>query len=111
MPSLPFSFDGIADPNGVIHVTRTVPAGPLRIKITHFSLRTNNGCNSRVHKLHIKVNGDDIFHGEMHDCADLTINSNRAWRGALRLHFTADGFHPLEQIAGAGAVEFRAALL
>ena len=111
MPSLPFSFDGVADANGVIHVTRNVPVGLLRIKITHFSLRTNNGCNSRVHKLRVMVNGDDIYRGEMHDCADLTINSNQAWRGVLRLHFTADGFRPSEQIAGAGAVEFRAALL
>jgi hypothetical protein len=111
MPSLPFSFDGVADPNGVIHVTRMVPVGLLRIKITHFSLRTHNGCNSRVHQVARQVNDDDIFHGEMHDCADLTIDSNRAWRGALRLHFTADGFRPHEQIAGAGAVEFRAALL
>lgn len=111
MPSLPFTFDGVADVHGVIHVTRMVPVGPLRIKITHFSLRTHNGCNSRVHKLRVKVNDDDIYRGAMHDCADLIINSNRAWRGVLRLYFTADGFRPDEQIVGNGAVEFRAALL
>lgn len=111
MPSLPFTFDGTADANGTIHITRSVPAGPMRIKITHFSLRTNNGCNSRTHQLSVQVNGDNIYRGEMHDCAELTIDSNHAWRGVLRLHFTADGFHPDEQIAGSGAVEFRAALL
>ena len=44
MPSLPFSFDGIADRDGVVHVTRNVPVGPLRIKITKFELRTNAGA-------------------------------------------------------------------
>jgi hypothetical protein len=92
-------------------VTRNVPVGLLRIRITHFSLRTHNGCNSRVHSLHVMVNNDDIYRGEMHDCADLTINSDQTWRGLLRLHFTADGFRPSEQIAGAGAVQFHAAFL
>ncbi len=111
MPSLPFSFDGVADATGVINVTRNVPVGLLRIRITHFSLRTHNGCNSRVHKLRVMVNDDDIYRGEMHDCADLKINSDQTWRGVLRLHFIADGFRPSEQIAGAGAVQFYAAFL
>jgi hypothetical protein len=111
MSSLPFSFDGVADAGGVIHVTRRVPVGPLRIKITHFWLRTNNGCNSRIHKLRVLVNSDAIYQGEMHDCADLIINSERSWRGVLRLHFVADNFEPGEQVIGHGDVEFRAALL
>jgi len=106
MTSLPFSFDGVADANGVIHIARRVPVGPLRIRITHFSLRTNNGCNSRTHNLRVLVNNNEIYHGEMHDCADLTINSDRSWRGVLRLHFTADGFNPGEEVVGDGAVDF-----
>ncbi|MFO7634116.1 MAG: hypothetical protein R6W76_16335 [Caldilinea sp.] len=111
MTSLPFSFDGVADANGIIHVTRRVPVGPMRITITHFALRTNNGCNSRIHNLRVLVNSDPIYRGEMHDCADLTINSNHSWRGVLRLHFVADGFGPGEQVSGNGAVEFRATIL
>ncbi|MFN3980724.1 MAG: hypothetical protein ACK4SA_10110 [Caldilinea sp.] len=111
MTSLPFSFDGVADTNGVVRVTRRVPVGPMRIQITHFSLRTNNGCNSRIHNLRVLVNSDEIYRGEMHDCADLTINSTRSWRGVLRLQFIADSFDAGEQVNGAGEVEFRAALL
>lgn len=111
MTRLPFSFEGVADAKGIVHVTRSVPVGPLRIQITHFSLRTSNGCNSRTHNLRVQVNGVSIYHGVMHDCADLTIDSNRSWRGVLRLHFTADGFTPGERVLGEGAVEFRTALL
>lgn len=110
MPSLPFSFDGVADHDGVVHVTRNVPVGPIRIKITKFELRTNAGCNKRIHDLRVLVNNDEIFSGKMHDCADLLINSNHAWRGTLRLYFTADRFTPGEQVAGRGAVEFHPAL-
>lgn len=111
MTSLPFSFDGIADAQGVVRVTRRVPVGPMRIKITHFSLRTNNGCNSRIHSLRVLVNSDEIYRGEMHDCADLFINSNHSWRGVLRLQFVADRFDPSEKVIGNGNVEFQAALL
>lgn len=111
MTSLPFSFDGVANPDGIIHVTRRVPVGPLRITITHFSLRTNNGCNSRTHNLQVLVNRDSIYRGEMHDCANLTIRSNQTWRGVLNLSFVADGFQPHEQVHGDGAVEFHLALL
>lgn len=110
MPSLPFSFDGVADSNGVVHVTRNVPVGPLRIKITSFELRTNNGCNNRTHDLRVLVNDDEIYHGQMHDCADLIIDSGHSWRGMLHLYFSADRFTPGEAIAGHGAVEFYAAL-
>ncbi|HAJ36827.1 MAG TPA: hypothetical protein DCL15_14180 [Chloroflexi bacterium] len=111
MTSLPFSFDGVADASGVVRVTRRVPVGPMRIQITHFSLRTHNGCNSRIHNLRVLVNSDEIYRGEMHDCADLTISSSRAWRGVLRLQFMADGFDVGEHVNGAGEVQFRAALL
>jgi hypothetical protein len=111
MTSLPFSFDGVADASGVVRVTRRVPVGPMRIQITHFSLRTHNGCNSRTHNLRVLVNSDEIYRGEMHDCADLTIGSPRSWRGVLRLQFVADGFEVGEQVNGAGEVQFRAALL
>jgi hypothetical protein len=111
MTSLPFSFDGVADANGVVRVTRRVPVGPMRIKITHFLLRTKNGCNSRTHNLRVLVNSDEIYQGEMHDCANLTIDSARSWRGVLRLQFVADGFDAGESVQGAGEVEFRAALL
>lgn len=111
MTSLPFSFDGVADADGVVRVLRRVPVGPMRIKITHFSLRTNNGCNSRTHNLRVLVNSDEIYRGDMHDCADLVINSNHAWRGVLRLQFIADRFDPGEQVRGDGDVEFQAALI
>ncbi len=111
MTSLPFSFDGVADASGVVRITRRVPVGPVRIQITHFSLRTHNGCNSRSHNLRVLVNSDEIYQGEMHDCADLTINSARSWRGVLRLQFIADGFDASEPVNGAGEVQFRAALL
>ena len=110
MPSLPFSFDGVADRSGVVHVTRNVPVGPLRIKISNFELRTKNGCNNRTHDLRVLVNDDEIYRGEMHDCADLIINSEQSWRGTLRLYFTADRFTPGEQVVGHGAVEFHAAI-
>ncbi len=94
----------------IVQSTRNVPVGPLRIKITNFELRTNNGCNNRTHDLRVLVNDDEIYRGEMHDCADLTINSNHSWRGTLRLYFTADRFTPGEQVGGRGAVEFYAAI-
>ncbi len=111
MPSLSFSFTGVADPNGVIHIKRDVPVGPIRIKITQFSLRTSNGCDSRIHDLNIYINDNELYRGTIHDCAELTIQSRQSWRGVLHLHFTAGGFIAGEQIAGSGAVEFHAALL
>uniref|UniRef100_A0A7C1JCI4 Uncharacterized protein n=1 Tax=Caldilinea aerophila TaxID=133453 RepID=A0A7C1JCI4_9CHLR len=109
--SLPFSFEGVADAQGVVQITRRVPVGPLRIQLTHFSLRTHNGCNSRTHTLHVQVNGVSVYQGVMRDCVDLTIHSNRSWRGVLSLHFTADGFEPGERVVGDGAVEFRTSIL
>lgn len=109
--SLPFSFEGVADTQGVIQITRRVPVGPLRIQLTRFSLRTHNGCNSRTHTLSVQVNGVSVYQGVMRDCVDLTIHSDRSWRGVLSLHFTADGFDSDERVVGDGAVEFRTSIL
>ena len=110
MPSLPFFFAGVADHRGVVHITRNVSVGPFRIKIARFELRTQDGCNNRLHYLRVRVNEDEIFSGEMHDCARLLIHSDSTWRGMLRLYFMADRFTHAEQVAGHGAVEFHPAL-
>ena len=43
MPHLPFDFSGVADAQGHVNITRSVPIGPLRIRITNFTLRTQSG--------------------------------------------------------------------
>ena len=83
MPSLPFFFAGVADHRGVVHITRNVLVGPFRIKIARFELRTQDGCNNRLHYLRVRANEDEIFSGEMHDCARLLIHSDFTWRGML----------------------------
>lgn len=111
MPSLPFDFMGVADAQGHVNVTRAVPVGPLRIRITNFTLQTQSGCHNRVHQLKVHLNGDAIFQGAMHDCLNLTLRSDRSWRGVLQLSFNATGFEPGERVHGRGDVEFALALL
>jgi len=111
MPSLPFDFAGVADAQGHVNVTRAVPVGPLRIRITTFTLRTHSGCRNRAHQLKVHMNGDAIFHGPMHDCLNLTLRSDRSWRGVLQIDFNATGFEPGEKVHGGGDVEFVIALL
>ena len=111
MPSLPYNFSGVANSQGQMTVTRSIPVGALRIRITKFTLRTHSGCNGRTHQLKVHINEDAIFNGPMPDCANLTLHSDRSWRGVLQLSFVATGFKPGEKINGSGNVEFVFALL
>ena len=111
MPHLPFDFAGVADTQGHVNVTRSVPIGPLRIRITNFALRTQSGCRDRTHQLKVHMNGDAIFQGALHDCLSLTLRSDRSWRGVLQIDFNATGFEPGEHVHGSGDVEFVLALL
>ena len=88
-----------------------VPVGPLRIRITNFTLRTQSGCHNRTHQLKVHLNGDAVFQGAMRDCLNLTLRSDRSWRGVLQLAFNATGFDPGERVHGSGDVEFVLALL
>lgn len=109
--SLPFEFEGVADPQGHVNISRTIPIGPLRIRITSFTLRTHSGCRDRQHDLKVHINGNSVFNGDMHDCLNLSLRSDRNWRGMLTIHFNATGFDPGETVHGKGDVEFVFALL
>ena len=111
MPHLPFEFSGIASAQGQVNITRSIPAGPLRIRITNFTLRTQSDCRNRTHQLKVHMNGDMIFSGAMYDCLNLTLHSDRSWRGVLQIDFNATGFEPGEKVHGGGDVEFVIALL
>ncbi len=111
MPTLPFDFTAVADIRGVVHITKRIPVGLVRITITNFSLRTANGCQGRRHHLHVSVNQDTVYAGPMHDCADLRIGSEKSWRGLMELSFEADGFTPGEDVRGEGEVRFRPSLI
>ena len=111
MPTLPFDFTGVADSHGVVHITKRIPVGPVRIFIRKFSLRTANGCQGRKHHLLVRVNHDTVFAGPMHDCIDLRIDSAKSWRGVMELSFKADGFVPGEDVRGDGEVKFRPSLI
>ena len=111
MPNLPFDFAGVADAQGHVNVTRSVPIGPLRIRITNFTMRTRSGCRNRAHTLKVHINGDAIFHGTLQDCLDLKLHSDRAWQGVIQINFNATGFEPDEHVHGHGDVQFVVALL
>ena len=110
MPTLPFDFAGAANSSGVVTITKAIPVGPVRIAITRFTLRTYNGCHDRTHHLTVRVNSDTIFQGAMHDCRNLTLESNQSWRGVMQLSFTANGFSPGETMQGGGSLDFRVEL-
>jgi hypothetical protein len=111
MPNLPFDFTGVADAQGHVNITRSVPIGPLRIRITKFAVRTQSGCRNRKHHLKVHINGDAIFHGMMQDCHPLVLHSDRAWQGVIQISFNADGFDAGEHVHGHGDVEFVVTLL
>ena len=111
MPHLPFEFSGIANAQGQVNITRSIPAGPLRLRITNFTLRTQSGCRDRAHHLKVHMTDDAIFQGALHDCLSLTLGSDRSWRGGLQIDFNATGFEPGEHVHGGGDVEFVLALL
>ena len=111
MPSLPYNFSGVANTHGLLTVTRSIPVGVVRIRITNFTLRTQSGCTGRTHQLKVHINEDSIFNGAMHDCVNLSLHSERSWRGVLQLSFVATNFTAGEKVTGNGDVEFVFALL
>lgn len=111
MPHLPFDFTQHADPQGVVHVERQIGFSFLKIGINSFVVRTASGCQERPHRLQVHVNQDLIYDGRLHDCSDLLLETQRAWRAPLIVSFRADGYDPHELVQGHGTVDFVPRLL